>query len=550
MIRAGGIPAVAYYRMSSKKQDKSIAAQRVEVEQYAAANGYQILRPYVDEGISGSESEKREGFQQLMHDATTKGDFRAILCWDQDRFSRFDPLEANHYWFLLRNAGVQIVTVRQGVLDLSELGGWLVASINQHGKAQYLKDLSANVLRGRLRKAERGLWAGSRAPYGYAMTKDGRLVLGKREDVRTVNYIFREYADRDVSLRDVARALNERGTLSPSGGQWTGTKAQAILRRETYLGQATQFRESKGKFNTVTKRSVAPTTTRGKKPRGEWFTVDCPQIIDRDLWERCQAKLVRRRGRTSPSANGGLLNGLVHCGHCGAKMHVTSKPLDSSGDIIYCCSTYNSHGNPKGKQACGPTACYRNPIHQAQLVPYLVEKIQELLLAPTNVNRLRAEIKKQLAGRNGSAAADVGHLRTKLVKLDKEIVAAARELKRTPDDLYDLAVQDMRQLRHQREQAATTLEALESATPQGKQDADKRAQRAIDAIQRLGKRLTSADPATVREAFNQVVDRIDLWFDHKHSAKQTRSFIRKGLIRFRQPSGLFGPASRLRSRRA
>src|SRR4051812_9889989 len=95
-------PAVAYYRMSSKKQDKSIPAQRVEVERFAKANGYHILRwePYIDEGISGSESDKREGFQRLMRDATDRGDFRVILCWDQDRFSRFDPLEANHYWFV------------------------------------------------------------------------------------------------------------------------------------------------------------------------------------------------------------------------------------------------------------------------------------------------------------------------------------------------------------------------------------------------------------------------------------------------------------------
>src|SRR6185295_282954 len=176
---------VAYYRMSSKKQDKSIAGQRAEVEKLAAADGYQIIRweQYVDEGISGSESEKREGFLRLMKDATTRRDFEVILCWDQDRFSRFDPLEANHYWFLLREAGVRIVTVRQGELDLTELGGWLTASINQHGKAQYLKDLSANVLRGRLRKAEQGLWAGSRSPFGYAMTTDSKLVLGHPDDV-------------------------------------------------------------------------------------------------------------------------------------------------------------------------------------------------------------------------------------------------------------------------------------------------------------------------------------------------------------------------------
>jgi hypothetical protein len=44
MIRAETMPAVAYYRMSSKKQDKRIPAQRVEVEKYAAATPDGIMK--------------------------------------------------------------------------------------------------------------------------------------------------------------------------------------------------------------------------------------------------------------------------------------------------------------------------------------------------------------------------------------------------------------------------------------------------------------------------------------------------------------------------
>ncbi|MCH8853285.1 MAG: recombinase family protein [Planctomycetes bacterium] len=83
MVKATkSVPAVAYYRMSSKKQDKSIDAQRTEVEKLAEKDGYRIIRwkPYVDEGISGAESEKRPGFQRLIQDATERDDFEVILC--------------------------------------------------------------------------------------------------------------------------------------------------------------------------------------------------------------------------------------------------------------------------------------------------------------------------------------------------------------------------------------------------------------------------------------------------------------------------------------
>ena len=79
MIRAASKPlspiaAAAYYRMSSDKQDKSITQQRDEVEAYARANGLQIVREYIDEGISGDATERRVEFQRRIARPHTSGD--------------------------------------------------------------------------------------------------------------------------------------------------------------------------------------------------------------------------------------------------------------------------------------------------------------------------------------------------------------------------------------------------------------------------------------------------------------------------------------------
>ena len=50
--------ACLYLRMSSKKQDKSIEAQRHELTQYAKAKGYGVVSEYCDEAISGDATEK------------------------------------------------------------------------------------------------------------------------------------------------------------------------------------------------------------------------------------------------------------------------------------------------------------------------------------------------------------------------------------------------------------------------------------------------------------------------------------------------------------
>jgi site-specific DNA recombinase len=267
------IAAVSYVRMSTDKQEDSPEQQRDEIRALAAREGLKVLREYYDGGISGTESDKRHDFKRLIKDAQERHDFTVILCRDQDRFSRFDPLEANHYWFLLRQAGVRIVTARQGELNFDELAGWLTASITQHGKAQYIRDISANVLGARLRNAQQGKWTHNRAPYGYERTKDGALVLADDERVKTVRWIYRTYSDRDISLGDMAAELNRMGAPSPTEKGWKIATIQHILHRTAYLGQVEQFKQRKGKFFTVSGGRVMPVRSDDPviKPKTDWM---------------------------------------------------------------------------------------------------------------------------------------------------------------------------------------------------------------------------------------------------------------------------------------
>ena len=169
--RAGLVPAVAYYRMSSDKQEASIGEQREAVERYALEHGYRIVREYIDEGISGDATERRTQFQ-AMHKAACNGrDFSAILVWDSDRFGRFDSLESGYWVHPLRQAGVKLVTVNEGVVDWSDFTGRVMHSIKAEGKHQFLHDLSRNTLRGKLAAAKQGYWLG-KPPFGFRLERD------------------------------------------------------------------------------------------------------------------------------------------------------------------------------------------------------------------------------------------------------------------------------------------------------------------------------------------------------------------------------------------
>ena len=57
--RPESVPAVAYLRRSTSRQEKSLTDQRTEIERYALQQGYRILRWYEDDGISGDATECR-----------------------------------------------------------------------------------------------------------------------------------------------------------------------------------------------------------------------------------------------------------------------------------------------------------------------------------------------------------------------------------------------------------------------------------------------------------------------------------------------------------
>ena len=206
----GLIPAVCYYRMSSDKQETSIPEQREAVERYAADNGYRIVREYVDEGISGDKTSKRVEFQEMHHDACNGRDFDVILCWDQDRFGRFNSLEAGYWIHPLMQSGITLATVNDGPIDWTDYTGRVMYQLKQEGKHQFLRDLSANTTRGLLAKAKRGEWVQGKPPYGYAVKttiisdreRTDYIILGHRDEIKI------SYGSRRIPK--IAICLNSR----------------------------------------------------------------------------------------------------------------------------------------------------------------------------------------------------------------------------------------------------------------------------------------------------------------------------------------------------
>ena len=182
--KTGPVPVALYLRMSDDSQVGSPDQQRQALQEATAKGNRRIIREYLDDGISGDATHKRLDFQRMLRDASEKGDFREIWCWDQDRFGRFDSLEAGYWIWPLRNAGVKLHTIAQGEINWDDFAGRMMYGIVQEAKHSFLIDHSRNVSRGMRDAAQKGKIL--HPCYGYAVV-DGQYT----PDLKTAPVVVR-----------------------------------------------------------------------------------------------------------------------------------------------------------------------------------------------------------------------------------------------------------------------------------------------------------------------------------------------------------------------
>ncbi len=480
MARTALIPAAAYYRMSSDKQEASIGDQRTAVAEYAAANGYRIVAEYTDEGVSGWK-DSRKGFRQLIADASA-GAFAAVLCWDQDHFSRFDVLEANHYWYLLNKAGVHIATVAQGRLDFATLAGWLTASIAQHGKAEYCRDLARNTVRGLRRLQAEGKWHGH-APYGYRRGEDGRLAI-EPIGAAIVRDVFR-WRVQGLSYGVIAARLNERGVSTQTGVRWTRTVVSDMLARVSYRGHTPTGYRSRCKYE-----AVQPTPCIRENTH--------PAIIDAETWKAVRAldgEAPRRRAGTK----GAELTGLLYCAHCGGRMHGhTQRHLR-----YYVCGTY-----------LRSRVCEHRSLRQDTMFRLVCAKIRERFLG-CDEQRIRARF-AQRTSQFASPEAEQASLARQVEQIDRKLATAAERLVSVHESLVPSIEATMLALRERRAGLLAQQEVRAAKV--------RTIEQVLAAIRRLDDVLRSGKVHEVNALLHKLVKRIDVTFEdaREPGAKQRK----------------------------
>ncbi len=416
---------VIYARYSSDMQDTSdsIEVQISECKKYALAHEILLVNePYVDRAETGTSTENRKSYQELLLLAQSHDrNFDIILTFHTSRWGRGIQSEIDEY--LIEKNGIKIIAVSQPFTADDAVESVFMKGILRKIDAYYSMQASKYTHAYQSANAVNGFKNGGAAPDGYAMeyvptgkkdrlgkekmksrlaldTQTGKFDVTKQPRHKLIEFTFL-HAHQGKGLRWLTRAIYQHGWRSRySDDPLSPATIRTWLTNPAYTGymvwNRVKFFRRNGnrtyKHNPVSKWVFSPEPSHHVIISKETFEAVATQFLQR----QGQGRLVRNQNGEPTPKNSirYLVSGILKCGLCGAH-YVAGANWHSSKknvQVYMMCNTKWRHG--KGK-------CANLNLNMAVVEGAIMETLCNRLLA-------EEEIKKFIEAFNRFVDADIG----------------------------------------------------------------------------------------------------------------------------------------------
>ena len=477
----------AYCRVStdSDEQATSYEAQIVHyTEQIQKNPEWELAGIYADDGISGTNTKKRDEFNRMIEDCNA-GLIDMIITKSISRFAR-NTLDCLKYIRLLKEKNIPVFFEKESINTMDAKGEVLLtimASLAQ----QESESLSKNVKMGLQFRYQNGQVQVNHNHFlGYTKDDEGNLIID-HEQAETVKRIYREYLE-GYSMEKIARGLEADGVLTGAGKtKWWSSTINKILRNEKYIGDALLQKTYTTDFLNKTR-----VKNNGIVPQ-YYVEGNHEAIIPKEIFLRVQEELVRRR-MIKTSANGKKRSysckhcfaQIVICGECGEmfrRIHWNNRGCKSV--VWRCISRLESTG----------LECHARTVNETVLENVVVQAINTLLGdKSTFQTQLQQNIAKVIRDAQKNTADGIDE---QLMELQKELLKKANN-----KEAYDEIAEQIFQLREQREKCTVDTVTRDAQI--------KRINDLQDFIKRQCTNLAEFDESLVKRWLKQII----VWEDH------------------------------------
>lgn len=359
---------VTYYARVSSESDEQLNSLGNQISYYEDLirknRNWTFVPGYIDEGLSGISTKKRENFNRMIDDGE-KDIFDLVVTKEISRFAR-NTLDSIQFTRQLLNHGVGVFFQNDNINTLDE-DAELRLSIMSSIAQDELRKLSSRVKFGHQQAIKQGVVLGNSRIFGYRKDS-GRLIIDEEEAVM-VQQLFELYATDHYSMKQIENLFWERGYRNHNGNKIAHTTMSGIISNPKYKG-----------YYVGNKVKVVDMFTKKQKflPPEEWAMFKdetgeiVPAIVSEELWDQANEVLHRRsedvKNRQGICNHANLLTGKIYCTCCGAPYYRRDS-VDRKGNK-------NSKWVCSGKIKNGADSCPSLPIYEEEIKPLLLDVFQ------------------------------------------------------------------------------------------------------------------------------------------------------------------------------
>ena len=360
---------VTFYARVSTDMDAQLNSLENQVQYYTeliqSKPNWTFVPGYIDEGISGGTTKKREDFNRMIRDARS-GLFDFIITKEISRFSR-STLDSIQYTqeLLDYNVGVLFQNDNINTLDTdSEFRLVVMAGVAQ----DEIRKLSERIKFGHRQAIKNGRVLGNDKLYGYDK-KDCVLTINE-EEAEIVRRVFDLYANHGLGTRKISQKLLELGYTSREGNAFNVLTIRHMLENPKYKGwycgnktQSLDYRTKKKAFLDESEWVMYPDPT-------------IPAIVPEELWDRANAIYRERKIQMKEHASGASYHnrypysGKIICEEHGTTFHRRVLNKKSGDEEVWQCKVYRTGGR---------AACAAPQLRSAELDSILAEIFKQMV---------------------------------------------------------------------------------------------------------------------------------------------------------------------------
>lgn len=303
---------VAAYARVSTDSDEQFTSYEAQIDYYTQyikkRDDWEFVKVYTDEGITGTSTKHREGFNEMVADALA-GKIDLIVTKSVSRFAR-NTVDSLVTVRKLKEHHVEIYFEKENIFTFDSKGELLITIMSSLAQEES-RSISENVTWGQRKRFADGKVT---MPYkqflGYERGEGGVPVINEKE-AEVVRLIYKLFLQGKTAT-GICKQLELMSIPTPAGKtKWNQSTVMSILQNEKYKGDALLQKNFTVDF----------LTKKQKKNEGEvpqyYVEGSHPAIISEIDFDMVQAEIARRQTLGRSYSGSSIFASKLICGDCG-----------------------------------------------------------------------------------------------------------------------------------------------------------------------------------------------------------------------------------------